>query len=73
MTDRKQQRPRGARAAKTSPRAPAKKKPEKLYRSIAEVRKAFYPAEDSAQAPWNRPRRHTPAVFGPDSGPDDEA
>jgi hypothetical protein len=72
MTDRKHPRPGRARVAKTSRPARAKKEPEKVYRSIAEVRRAFYPAEDPTQAPWNRPRRHTPTVFGPDSNLDDE-
>ena len=73
MTDAKRQRRRSEpRGAKTPRRAPETKKPEKVYRSIAEVRKAFYPAADPAQAPWNRHRRQTPAVFGFDSNIDDQ-
>ena len=74
MTDRKQQSRRAAGVTggtKVSPRTAAKKKPVKVYRSIAEVRNALYPVRDPAQAPWNRPPRHTPAVFGPDSKSDD--
>jgi hypothetical protein len=69
MTAARTNRARAARPAKKA-RAKAsveKSKPEKVYRSINEVRSTFYPPEDSRDAPWSRSRRLTRAVFGPDS------
>lgn len=68
MTDASKHKPRAGRAAKTpAGQPPGRKKPERVYRSIAEVRRTFYPAENPAEAPWDSPRRHTAAVFGPDA------